>query len=100
MNDYILLMHDDVPDERRAASDAGWPEYITQLASSGCFDGGSSIGPGVCVRKDEAHGPMVSPLSGYLHVRAESLDDAKRLVAGNPTFEAGGTVEIRELPRN
>jgi hypothetical protein len=32
-------------------------------------------------------------------VKAESLDQAKTLLAGNPQFEAGGTVEIRELPR-
>jgi hypothetical protein len=31
-------------------------------------------------------------------VIAADLDQAKALVAGNPVFEAGGTVEIRELP--
>lgn len=32
-------------------------------------------------------------------VAADSLDAARALLAGNPVFEAGGTVEIRELPR-
>jgi hypothetical protein len=32
-------------------------------------------------------------------VKAASLEEAKSLLAGNPHFEAGGTVEIRELPR-
>jgi hypothetical protein len=32
-------------------------------------------------------------------VNADSLDRAKSLLVGNPVFEAGGTVEIRELPR-
>jgi hypothetical protein len=30
---------------------------------------------------------------------AASLDEARKLLSGNPVFEAGGTVEIRELPR-
>ena len=100
MNDYILLMHDDVPDAGRAASRSGWDAYIAQLASSGRFDGGSSIGAGVCLRKDGLPPPIGSPLTGYLRVRADSLDDAQRFLAGNPAFEAGGTVEIRELPRD
>jgi hypothetical protein len=32
-------------------------------------------------------------------VTANSLEEAKRLVIGNPVFECGGTVEVRELPR-
>jgi hypothetical protein len=38
-------------------------------------------------------------LTGFIRVRAKSLEQAKALVAGNPLYEAGGTVEIRELPR-
>jgi len=32
-------------------------------------------------------------------VTADSLEAAKSLLLGNPVFEAGGTIEIRELPR-
>jgi hypothetical protein len=32
-------------------------------------------------------------------VQAENLERARELVQGNPVFEAGGTVEIRELPK-
>jgi hypothetical protein len=32
-------------------------------------------------------------------VNANDLEQAKSLLVGNPVFEAGGTVEIRELPR-
>jgi hypothetical protein len=38
-------------------------------------------------------------LSGYIRISAGDLDEARGLLAGNPVFEAGGTVEIRELPR-
>jgi hypothetical protein len=100
MNDYILLMHDDVPAGANASNGDGWGRYFTKLRESGRFEGGSSIGTGVCVSKAGAAKPVTSHLSGYIRVRAESLDDARSFVAGNPVFEAGGTVEIRELPRD
>jgi hypothetical protein len=43
--------------------------------------------------------PITTHLSGYVRIKAISLDHARDLVNGNPVFEAGGTVEIRELPR-
>lgn len=100
MNDYILLMHDDVPEVGRQASESGWEDYIASLVATGQFGGGSTVGDGFCVRKDGAAKPISSMLNGYIRVQAQSLDDAKRFLAGNPNFEAGGTVEIRELPRS
>jgi hypothetical protein len=38
-------------------------------------------------------------LGGYIRVTAATIDEAKSLLAGNPHFEAGRTVEIRELPQ-
>jgi hypothetical protein len=38
-------------------------------------------------------------LIGYVRVNANNLDHAKSLLVENPHFEAGGTVEIRELPQ-
>ena len=43
--------------------------------------------------------PVTRQISGYIRVRAEDLNAARELVFGNPVYEAGGTVEIRELPR-
>ncbi len=100
MNDYILLMHDDVPEAGRKASESGWDSYIATLVASGQFGGGSTVGAGICVHKDGAVRPASSALNGYLCVQAESLDDARKFLVGNPNFEAGGTVEIRELPRS
>jgi len=37
---------------------------------------------------------MLAPWRHY-----NNQDDARTLLVGNPVFEAGGTVEIRELPR-
>ena len=94
MADYIFLMHDDAGDD-----EAAWEPYLRRLRASGCFAGGSAIGDGVCLRKRGAPAPVTAHLAGYIRVTAESLDQAKSLLAGNPHYEAGGTVEIRELPR-
>jgi hypothetical protein len=94
MADYILLMHDDAGDEV-----FDWEPYIRRLKQDGCFEGGSAIGAGVCARKSGRVPAVTEHLAGYIRVTADSLDAARSLLAGNPHFEAGGTVEIRELPR-
>ena len=77
---------------------ADWGAYFARLRAGGHFDGGSAIGGGACFRKSDDARPL-SVLSGYIRIQAESLAQAKSLLAGNPVYEAGGTVEIRELPR-
>jgi hypothetical protein len=95
MAEYILFMHNDV-----VADDQGaWESYLRTLRQSGVFEGGSEIGEGICVRKAGAPPPITEHLAGYIRVTAATIDHAKSLLAGNPHFEAGGTVEIRELPR-
>ena len=94
MTDYILLMHDDAVDD-----DTAWEPYLDRLKQGGFFEGGSAIGNGVCARKSGQLPPVTTHLTGYIRISADSLHQAKSLLAGNPLFEAGGTVEIRELPR-
>ena len=94
MGDYIFLMHDDA-----IAGEIAWEPYLGKLQENGCLKGGSAIGDGVCERKSGAPGSPTKHLAGFIRVNAISLDHAKSLLIGNPTFEAGGTVEIRELPR-
>jgi len=96
MADYILLMHDDAPEGQRDHDPGKWATYLGKLKKAGVFQGGSSIGDGICTSKS---GPAatITGLSGYIRVQAESLTKARELVVGNPVFEAGGTVEIREL---
>jgi hypothetical protein len=97
MRDFILLMHGDATDP---ASPDLWPSYLASLRDRGVFDGGSSIGSGETFRKQAIPGRPSDHLTGYIRVRAESLATAKEYLAGNPVFEGGGTVEIRELPRD
>ena len=96
MNDYLLFMHDDAAPGALATE---WGPYLTKLRASGRFDGGSAIGGGECANKSGAAGEISAHLVGYLRVRAESVADAHQFLAGNPVYEAGGTVEIRELPK-
>ena len=95
MADYILLMHDDAD-----VSDDTWEPYILHLQERGVFQGGSAVGDGLCARKDGAARPVTEHLTGYIRISADSMEHAKSLLIGNPQFEAGGTVEIRELPRS
>jgi hypothetical protein len=94
MPEYIFLMHDDAIDD-----EAAWEPYLRKLKQSGAFEGGSAIGDGVCARKSGTPPGVTAHLTGYIRVTADSLEQARSLLVGNPHFEAGGTVEIRELPR-
>ncbi len=94
MAEYIFLMHDN-----SIADDKAWEPYLRRLRQGGFFQGGSAIGDGVCTRKSGAPASVTAHLAGFIRVTADSLDQAKSLLTGNPVFEAGGTVEIRELPR-
>ena len=97
MNDYFFLMHNDAQDTNRN-QDEDWTDYLAKLRQAGAFQGGSAIGDGVCLSKSGTPIGITSRLTGYIRVQAESLDRARELVRGNPVYEAGGTVEIRELP--
>jgi hypothetical protein len=95
MPEYIFLMHDDA-----TTDEASWASYLVALEERGAFQGGSEIGEGICVRKAGAVPALSRHLSGFIRVKADNIDQARMLLAGNPVFEAGGTVEIRELPRS
>jgi hypothetical protein len=95
MPDYIILMHDDA-----LSAEEAWEPYLGKLRRSGCFEGGSAIGEGVCLRKRGTASEITAHLTGYIRVIAAGIEQAKSLLAGNPHWEAGGTVEIRELPRS
>jgi hypothetical protein len=69
-------MHDDA-----ISNDDDWGPYIQKLQQGGFFEGGSAIGDGVCARKSGEPASLTAHLTGYIRVNA------------------GGTVEIRELPR-
>ena len=97
MPDFILLMHNDTQAPENSTL---WDLYLGSLRQIGAFAGGSSIGGGTTMRRLADPAPLSAQLTGFLRITAKDLDEAKRLVEGNPVLEAGGTVEIRELPED
>lgn len=97
MRDFIMLMHDDM---LARPSPEQWAAYFSFLRSREAFDGGSAIGPGETFRKQGEPADPTRHLAGYIRVRAGTLGAARELLCGNPAFDCGGTVEIRELPRD
>lgn len=93
MADYILLMHIDGGPE----SGDAWEAYTAKLNALGAFRGGSSIGAGSTLRKQGTPGPLAAHLAGFIRVEAPNLEAALKLVEGNPAYESGATVEVREL---
>jgi hypothetical protein len=100
MNDYLLLMHNDSTDSVAANDSAAWENHFMHLKKSGFFDGGSAIGRGIAFRKTGQPGASDEHLSGYIRLRAANLEQAQSFLSGNPVYEAGGTVAVRELPRD
>jgi hypothetical protein len=95
--EFILLMHSDYDLGGRTED---WQPYLDMLGSAGVLRGGSAIGPGLCVRRSDSLPDISRHLVGYVKIEALDLQHAQELVPGNPVYEAGGTVEIRELPRS
>lgn len=97
MPEFIFLMHA-APGATDAAQD--WDTYLAKLEALGVLRGGSVIGAGVCVRRDGAVPAITAHINGFIRIEARDFDHARDLVSGNPVYEAGGTVEIRALPRS
>ena len=98
MHEYLLLMHAGASADSGDASHT-CPAYFDKLRAANAFEGGSAIGGGTCVSKAGRDAQITAHLIGYIRVRAESLEATRALVEGNPVYEAGGVIEIRELPR-
>jgi hypothetical protein len=98
MKDYIVLMYDDSIDPAISGDPKAWEDYLGKLRASGCFGGGSAIGEGQTYRK-RVLAKASSGLTGFIRICCENLQAARAMLEGNPEFEAGATVEIRELPK-
>jgi len=96
MREFILLMHNDAV---AVTTPDMWDSYLSSLRGLRVFEGGSAIGAGRTFRKQGEPRPASEHLTGYIRLTAVSLDAAQELLSGNPVFECGGTIEIRELPR-
>jgi hypothetical protein len=93
MPEYMFLMHDDRTSQENVAA---WERYIAKLQAEGRFRGGSALGGGAAFRK-AGSAAALSRVTGFIRIAAASMASAESLLVGNPVYEAGGTVEIREL---
>ena len=91
---FMLLMHDDTTEPERGEA---WGPYLGQLHAQGVFEGGSSIAAGSVHRKHGTPARSADHVVGYVIVTADDIDAIGPLLTGNPVYEAGGTVEVREL---
>lgn len=98
MNDYLFLTHR-LPQGSSAPSGA-WAPYLDRLRRTGHFSGGSAIGGGLSVSRSGVTSDTTSHLTGYIRISAHSIEDACKLLEGHPVIDAGGTIEVRELPRD
>lgn len=88
MPEYMMIM--------KGSSDNGdWATYIDKLQKSGMFRGGSILGNGRCVSKNNA--TQACTTTGFMKFEADNIDQVKTLVSGNPHYESGEVVEILEL---
>jgi hypothetical protein len=96
MPDFLILMHADETDP----GPQSWDAYLNKLSGLGVLRGGSAMGSGKCVRRHGPIPPVSAHLAGFIRVEADSIAHVESLLGGNPTYEAGGTIEIRELPKD
>lgn len=87
MPEYVMLM-------KGSASNGDWDAYIEKLIGSGRFRGGSSLGNGMSVAKAGVDGEC--EVTGYMRFSADSIEEVRELIAGNPCYEAGGVIELLE----
>ena len=76
-------------------SKGDWESYIEKLIETGKFRGGSAFGNGRCLNQANNDDKCIA--TGYMRFEADSIDEIQKLLIGNPTYEAGGAVEIHEL---
>ena len=87
MPDFVVLM-------MGSQSEGDWDTYIEKLIGTGRFRGGSSLGNGVSMSKGKPDSDSV--ITGFMRFSAENIEEVRQLLAGNPSYEAGGRIEVLE----
>jgi hypothetical protein len=89
--DVLVLMHNDAPSPETAS----WDGYIEKLVVEGVLRGGSSLRALTQVRRQ---GDLGNPtgLVGFLRLNCRDLAHVEALLAENPAYLAGATIEVCE----
>jgi hypothetical protein len=106
MQDFLVLIHHQTTRPRAdghatgeidwAATPAAWPAFLDRLGEGQHLAGGSSLGEGQAVAR-QGHPTPANSFSGYLRLKAISLDAAITLCQTLPDFLAGATIEVLPL---
>ena len=93
MSSYVLSFRSKKDHSASAAEETAWADWFQEIGPS-IDDFGHRVGNG---RALGAAGDRPDVLSGYIVVRAESLDDAEHLAAGCPGLAQGGGIDVAEV---
>jgi hypothetical protein len=108
MEKFIFLfrggMDQNLSNEAMQASMQKWNTWMGELGKKGLLLAGEPLeAPGKVLsgtKKTLTDGPFAEAkevVGGYLVVNAATLDQATEIAKGCPIFEAGGSVEIRQV---
>lgn len=89
--DVLVLMNNDATTPETAS----WDGYIEKLIAEGALRGGSSLKALRRMRRQGDPGKS-SDLVGFLRLNCRDLAHAQDLLAENPAYLAGATIEICE----
>jgi len=113
MDKFMLLFHGNAQAQQDFANQSPealqaelqkWNNWIGGIAAQGRLVGGEALAPGgkTLTAAGQVHtdGPYTEGkevVSGYLTLKAVSLDEAVQLAQGCPVFETNGSVEVRPV---
>jgi hypothetical protein len=106
MQDFLVLIHHQATGPQGdgpaagtldwAATPAAWPAFLDRLSEGQNLAGGSSLGEGQAFDR-YGHATPANSFSGYLRLKAISLEAAIALCQTLPDFLAGATIEVLPL---
>ena len=110
MKDYILLYRADysllagMNDDERQAMTQRYMDWVSSIAGQDkLVERGNRLAPTsktVAANNMVTNGPYTEVkefIGGYSVIRAESYEEAVKLMDGSPVFELNGKIEIREI---
>ena len=95
MTNYLFAFRGTLDPDSPATQEAVWRTWFARLGEA-IVDWGHRVGHCTTVRAERPAHPAPDSLTGYLVVRAESMDQATELAKGCPILPAGGSVEVGE----
>jgi hypothetical protein len=109
MQNFMFLIREDMAqlrelsEEQMQADIQEYTQWVEELTKSGHFISGDPLEPeGRYLTKDniQTDGPFIESkeaITGYILIKAATLDEAIALAKGCPVFSYGGALEVRPV---